>query len=736
MRVSALFPIDLLFTVKGSVEPISEVDRMIQKLGLSLRLTGRDLMRLGGTIDRAITPFLTRVNQALSGSLDWEAGLEDISWALEDVGSVIGDILAPFIDIVVDLLEDFADALEQSPVLQFLVLLGIGILLFTKLISKVLTAVGAFTLYSGTLMIAGKAHLGLGASLRALTIGFTEGKEAMLAYIASVKGIGTEADITKNKLLGALSSLKTQKATLLANKKTLEENAASWAAYAQGLPDYQEKLKLYEAEIARTNRALLKNEIQTETVTDQLENMGVSTTEGASGLKKEAKSGRSLTDTLKGGTKAAAKFALGGLLLGGVVSFLIANFEPLQDLFQTIGDLLIDLFEPLGPIIESFVDWMEANPELAKTLIGVALAIGAVLLVGPKLFDIFSNVGSFVAKAVGKLFDFVQAGDAVSAVSWKMTLANAALVAATAALVAAIAYLFSVFGSLGVNVWEGVAAVAALFGAILGFLAGLSLLSELLGSTSENVFLGVAAFAALLGVVSLFLIVLTQILPPLLQVTGGVQGLTETLLGLAAAMGVFALIATLLGLVAPLAMLGAVAMFFIAAGVAAFGAALIVAGIGLQIVAKGLNDMMPAIQFLVAAAPGLLAASVALGALAVSAGLAAISFGALALSVGALALALGALAIPLGVIAAIGGPGAVTEALRHLPTFEEGGVVTKTGIAVVHAGEEIVPAKGTPGTREVYNTFYITATIREEADITKLAQEINRLQGTEIGRTR
>jgi hypothetical protein len=789
---------------------------MVYRLGLSLRLTGRDMMRLGGTIDRALRPFLTGMEKALAGSLAWEAGLQDISWAFEDIGSIIGDMFAPVLEQIVDILEYFAQVIEENPLARFLVIVGIGILLFAKLAASLLTFVGSFTLYAGTLMIASRAHLGFGATLKAIIIGLTQGQEAMLQYIASLKGIGTEAEIAKTKLFSMWKALQEERARLLAEKKALEENAAAWAFYAQGAPDYQEKLKAYEAEIKRVNNALLKNEIRLETVGSRMEEFGITTVDASTGLKELQKPSKGVFSSLKSGAKTLVKVAAGGVLLGGVASFLIANWAPLGDLFQTIGETLIDLFEPFAPIIEGITQWIEENPELAKTILAIILAVSALIVIFPKLQGLITGITNAISGLIGKLTDFTGVGKQTSQTSAQMTFANAALLASVAALVAAIAYLFSVFGNLGVSLWEGVGAVAAMFAAILGFLVGLGQLSQMMGEVQGNIMMGVVAFGLLLGVFAAFLGILTLLLPPLLKATHGILGLVEVLFTLAGAMLVLALVAALIGTLAPLVILGAIAFGILSLALLAFGAAWIVAGIGLDMIVRSLGKLaeiaptLPLIAvglmgiaagllgimvagfgafgaillvtgslFLLAAsllitvgplmmvAAGLLLAgaslnivnaglaqmvsfapvlpSIAEGLLSISlalAGIAMSGFGAaaaimvLAAAMFLLAGALTALTIPLGVVAALGGQSAVLETLKHLPYFEEGGIVTRTGVAVVHKGEEIVPAKGAPASRAVYNTFYINATIREEADIEKLAREINRLQGTQIGRTR
>jgi len=811
-----LFPIDLLFTVKGNLEPLTEAEQLVYRLGLSLRLTGRDMMRLGGTIDRALRPFLTGMEKALAGSLAWEAGLEDISWAFEDIGSVIGDMFAPVLEQIVDILEYFAQVIEENPLARFLVIVGIGILLFAKLAASLLTFAGSFTLYAGTLMIASRAHLGFGATLKAIIIGLTQGQEAMLQYIASLKGIGTEAEIAKTKLMSTWKVLQEQRARLLAEKKALEENAAAWQFYAQGAPDYEEKLKAYDAEINRVNKALIKNEIQIETVSSRMEEFGITTVDASTGLKDLQKPSKGFFGSLKSGAKTFVKVAAGGFLLGGVASFLIANWEPLGDLFQTIGETLIDLFEPFAPIIEGITEWIEENPELAKTLLGIILAVSAMLLIFPKIKELISSITNAISGLIGKLTEFTGVGQQANQTSAQMTFANAALLASVAALVAAIAYLFSVFGNLGVSLWEGVGAVAAMFAAILGFLVGLGQLSQMMGEVQGNIMMGVVAFGLLLGVFAAFLGILTLLLPRLLKATGGILGLVEVLFTLAGAMLVLALVAALIGALAPLVIVGAIAFGILSLALLAFGAALIVAGIGLNMVVSSLvklAEIVPVLPlvavglmgiatglfgimvagfgafsaillvagslFLLAAslfitvgplmmvsaglllagtslnivnaslaqmvsfapvlpslAAGLLSISLALTGIAVSGFGAAAAIMSLAGAMFLLAGALTALTIPLGVVAALGGQSAVLETLKHLPYFEEGGIVTRTGVAVVHKGEEIVPAKGTPASRAVYNTFYINATIREEADIEKLAREINRLQGTQIGRTR
>lgn len=76
----------------------------------------------------------------------------------------------------------------------------------------------------------------------------------------------------------------------------------------------------------------------------------------------------------------------------------------------------------------------------------------------------------------------------------------------------------------------------------------------------------------------------------------------------------------------------------------------------------------------------------------------------------------------------------VAEIIRSIPglkTAKTGGYVTTGGLLEVHPDEWILPAGYTPS---VSNTYYITATIREESDIRSLAEELSKLQQEEYRR--
>ena len=70
----------------------------------------------------------------------------------------------------------------------------------------------------------------------------------------------------------------------------------------------------------------------------------------------------------------------------------------------------------------------------------------------------------------------------------------------------------------------------------------------------------------------------------------------------------------------------------------------------------------------------------------------------------------------------------------RMPKFQEGGLVTKTGPAFLHAGERVIP-KGRTGAEVIFSpTVYINASIDSEMDVRLLADKLNRFWASDFER--
>lgn len=636
----SLYLFNLLFGVKGDLAPLSKIDKELDQMGMRMRLTGRDLMRLGGALNTFFSNFLNKIGGVLKGSMIWEAGLQDISWALEDVGSILGDVLAPILDIIVRLIESFSEALEASPILRWIVIIGIIGVMIGKVLGVLFTATGVLNIFFGTLITAHKGSLSLLQGLKALFLAFTEGKPAVDEYIKGTRGLGK----TANK---------------------------SGKGAATGFMGW-------------------------------IKSMGA-----AKGLLK---------------TLAKGVLILGAAALISALAF--AAFQnlsdPLMELFTSIGDALAPITDFFGGIIEFVADAIDKCPLLAGAFIAAAIAIGVGLMILQKGLAKVAEVA--VDKLSGGLDKATKPMKDVGAGAWKNTLANAALVASIALLVFALGSFFSVMGGMGVSVWETVAALAAVFIVILGFIVGLALCAQMLSKVGQNIWIGIAAVAALVGIVVLLTWGLTMLLVPLTQLPGGIANLYLLSGALIMLMASLVAIAIILGTFGAVAFVGAVIMLMLAAAALTLGLALLFAGIGIQMAARGLILLVQNIGGIIAlVAPIFLLATGIL--LLGMAGL--VAFPALVLlatGVMILAAALMALIIPLGIMRALGGEGAVVAALQRLPFLQEGGIITRGGVAVVHPGEEVRPAEAVKRKKEEPTGMPLTININAPIGSREIAQ--------------
>lgn len=655
--MAVIFPISLLFGVKSDLGPLSKVDKELDQIGMRMRLAGRDMMRLGGALDQFFSTIISKIGGVLKGSMMWEAGLEDINWALEDVGSVLGDTLVPILDLLAGLIESFAMALEASPLLQWIIIIGILGVIIGKVMAMLLSFTGAINLFFGTLITAHKGSLNFLQSIKALVIAFKEGKPASDEYIKSVANLGKTA---KKSGKGAASGF-----------------------------------------------------------LDWIKAMG-----GAKGLLK---------------TLAKGALMLGGAALLSALAF--AAFQnlsdPLMELFTAIGDALAPITDFFGEIIEFVADAIDKCPLLAAAFILAAIGIGFGLMILQKGLAKVAAVA--VDKLSGGLDKATKPMKEVGAGAWKNTLANAALVASIALLVFALGNFFSVMMGMGVGVWEAVAALGAVLLVIIAFIVGLAFCAKMLSKMGPDIWMGIAAVAALVLIVVLLTWAMTELMKPLMLMPGGIANLYLLGGAMIMLMASFAAIAIVLGTFGAVALIGAVIMVILAGAALMLGAAFLLAGTGIQMASQG-------IMLLVGNAGGILALVAPVFLLATGilllgmAGL--VAFPALVLLAAGiliLAAALMALIIPLGIMRALGGEGAVVEALRHIPFLEEGGIITRGGVAVVHPGEEVTPAAAVKKRKEEPApplTININAPIGSREIALAFADEIEKIMDRRYKRSR
>ena len=425
-----LFPISLLFTMKSDLGPLSEIDEKLSQLGMKLRLTGRDMMRLGGAMEQTFGSLLGQITKVLGGSMLWEAGLEDISWALEDVGSVIGDTLAPFLDIIVGLIESFADALEKSPLLVWLTILVIAGVALGVLAGMLLKAAGSFNIFIGTVLVAGKAHLGLGTSIKALMIGMTEGLGPMKAYIAAQKGLGTGGTEINKTLKG----LEPRTRAVVAN--------------------------LYEVEDAF------------------YDSLGKPQGKAATSLGGKVKGlGKSMKNFGKD-TKGTAMPLMGLASVFGIFLGLMFAAEPIMELFQSVTEALEPALDVIAttfePIIEFISSWIEENPLLAAGILAAIVAIFILLGTAGLLTSFFSGILGFLKIAPAMMPVLSTNITIMAGAIIKLALAIGILVLSFAAAIWILSQTGFSIPEILALMWNLVAVVTALTGVMIIFAIALS----------------------------------------------------------------------------------------------------------------------------------------------------------------------------------------------------------------------------------------------------------------------
>ena len=85
----------------------------------------------------------------------------------------------------------------------------------------------------------------------------------------------------------------------------------------------------------------------------------------------------------------------------------------------------------------------------------------------------------------------------------------------------------------------------------------------------------------------------------------------------------------------------------------------------------------------------------------------------------------------------VGGVGSYIS--RHIPSFQHGGYVPETGLAILHAGEHVTPAGGTTRTSSATTinyspTFYITGEMRSNTDLRELADRLSTIMKDDVRR--
>jgi hypothetical protein len=261
-------------------------------------------------------------------------------------------------------------------------------------------------------------------------------------------------------------------------------------------------------------------------------------------------------------------------------------------------------------------------------------------------------------------------------------------------LMAGFTGMFAALGAMGGNMGDLIAVMYGFVGAVLALFTGMAVLVVVFSALAANpfVWLGVGLMYALAGAALLAAVAF-------LIFSVAVQNLANAFISVMTASGGFFT-----------SLITSVPQIAVALGmILALGAAFLGLGLSLLIAMPGL--------FLGAAGIAMVASSIGL----------------LALAIGALAGALNS--IPAWATGMVGGiAGLIGGVMGAIPMLQAGGVVEKGGIAYLEPAEVVIPPGGAVrGAGSIYNTYNIQATIREDADIDKLAKKISEKQSKEYG---
>ena len=559
--MAVIFPISLLFGVKSDLGPLSKVDKELDNIGMRMRLTGRDLMRLGGSMDRFFSAILSQIGGILKGSLLWESGLKDVSWALEDVGSVLGDTLAPILDIATRLIESFASALEVSPILQWIVVIGILGVVIGKVMSMLLSWTGAINLFFGTLITAHRGSLNFLQSIKALGIAFSEGKPASDAYIKSIAGLGkTTKKSGKVAASGFMDWIKS-----MGGAKGILKSLTIGALALGGA-----------AIISALAFAAFQN------LSDPLMELFTSIGDAIAPI----------TDFF-GGIIEGISEAIDACpaLAAAFVAAVVAIGVGLIILQKVLGKVASTVVDKLSGGLDKVASPMKKVSEGAwkNTLANAALVASIALLV----FALGSFFATLASTGVGV---------------WEAVAALGAVLAVIVAFIVGLAFCAKMLSEIGPDIWIGIAAVAALVGIVILLTWALTMLlvplTQLPGGIA-NLYLLSGALILLMGSFAAIAIVLGTFAPVaavgaaimlVLAAAALILGAAVLLAGIGidlAAKAIFLLVGNLSGVLTLVP-----AIFGLAAGFTALGLAGLLAGPGLILLAAGLMATALALAFL------------------------------------------------------------------------------------------------------------------------------------------
>lgn len=443
--------------------------------------------------------------------------------------------------------------------------------------------------------------------------------------------------------------------------------------------------------------------------------------------------------------------------LGGVLGKVATPADEAGDALTGTGASAWKNIAALAALVLAITPLLLAINEILKT-------IGTFKFSLAELFGYLGTLSVNILAIVGALVFMIRGLSSVSTDAYKAVGVLIALSFAVDILIGTLTLFLTAVGAAGLTLPEVVGfllSMASSVGILMAVMVGAF---KSLGDFSAELLKGSAVLMVLTVPILIIIGAFTLLLYALAALGTDLPTFVATLFSMVAAIslliGVMVGLVMVLGPIAPMAMMGAVVLLMLSAVVFILAGAFFLFAAGVQLLANAFTTALVAVATFLPAIIGLLPQIVgAVGGIIGLAGafmllgfallfavpgliLGAISLALLAGTIGLLAVAIVALAAALYMIPAwatgfVGGIlGGIGGLFGMIPKLQGGGIVEKGGIAYLEPAEVVIPKGGGgagTGPGSIYNTYNITATIREDADIDKLAKKISEKQSKEYG---
>lgn len=430
------FPILIDWKQKVDLSQFTNLDKQVEKFGMRMRLSSRDALRMGSTLDKAATTGMGLYSGLLKGSMDWEAVNEDISLAWGDIGKVIGDTVAPLIEGIVPILEGIADFLEANPWAVWVALLPLVVAFLMKIAAEFFKIYGTGNMFVGMLLTSKGSLLSLKETVEYISVYMTRGEEAAKAYLVSLQ-----------KIQGL---------------KMKEQNKDKKGRYAKGFKNVDAK---------------------------KLKDVEKYSNKGTSALKK------------LGNAAGLVAGAIGGLSLANII--LADSSGAIAEGMQYLTDMFEGLTDWIGGVIGLFMDFADANPEVAKALVVLGGGFLALVTWGPKVAEFFSSAREGIK-------NFMKEGGLFSKISSSLSKGWDSIAKGVSGALDKVGDFFGNIAGAGLKSVQGMTGslgkMALAAGSIaIGFTAGFfaaQKLKEMFGNLGPVIIIAIGAFMALAGAIA------------------------------------------------------------------------------------------------------------------------------------------------------------------------------------------------------------------------------------------